>query len=177
EARYQCSLVGGFFLVFFSPCSNTPDSGTSVTGCNSEFVNLVARQLHYQGLNIIAVCLMEPGACKLSTDVKSVVEFVSGDLVNNAGWDVPIGPKDWQQIEDFKQFLDVNLIGLVDVTALPVESILGQLSVIRGHCLFKWGIEAFRCTEVCRFKEDHPKPNGVRIVDFFQRLQRLPPEC
>ncbi|KAK1788624.1 hypothetical protein P4O66_002447 [Electrophorus voltai] len=50
----------------------------------------------------------------------------SGDLVNNAGWAVPIGPKDWQQIEDFKQFLDVNLIGLVDVTALPVYTEEGQ---------------------------------------------------
>lgn len=85
--------------------------------------------------------------------------LVSGlwGLVNNAGISVPIGPTDWMQLEDFKKVLDVNLIGLVEVTLkfLPllkkargrvvnVASILGRLSLIGGgYCLSKWGVEAF----------------------------------
>lgn len=78
-------------------------------------------------------------------------------LVNNAGISIPIGPTDWMQLEDFTKVLDVNLMGLIEVTLnfLPllkkargrvvnVASILGRLSLIGGgYCLSKWGVEAF----------------------------------
>lgn len=78
-------------------------------------------------------------------------------LVNNAGISVPIGPMEWMQLEDFKKVLDVNLIGLIEVTLkfLPllkkargrvvnVASILGRVSLIGGgYCLSKYGVEAF----------------------------------
>lgn len=78
-------------------------------------------------------------------------------LVNNAGRSVPIGPTEWMRLEDFKQVLDVNLMGLIDVTlqCLPllkkakgrvvnVASVLGRLSLTGGgYCLSKWGVEAF----------------------------------
>lgn len=78
-------------------------------------------------------------------------------LVNNAGRSVPIGPLDWMQFEDFQKVLDVNLMGVIDVTLqfLPllkkgrgrvvnVASILGRLSIIGGgYCLSKHGVEAF----------------------------------
>ncbi len=66
-------------------------------------------------------------------------------LVNNAGRSIPIGPTEWMQLEDFTKVLDVNLIGVIDVTLqfLPllkkaggrvvnVASILGRLSLIGG---------------------------------------------
>lgn len=78
-------------------------------------------------------------------------------LVNNAGRSIPIGPPEWMQLEDFTKVLDVNLIGVIDVTLqfLPllkkgrgrvvnVASILGRLSLIGGgYCLSKFGVEAF----------------------------------
>lgn len=78
-------------------------------------------------------------------------------LVNNAGISVPIGPAEWMQVEDYKKVLDVNLMGVIEVTLtfLPllkkargrvvnVASILGRLALIGGgYCLSKWGVEAF----------------------------------
>ncbi|XP_036424812.1 retinol dehydrogenase 1 [Colossoma macropomum] len=153
-----------------------------VTGCDSGFGNLAARQLDQQGFRVIAGCLTEAGASSLQAvaskglktllldvtekeSIASAVEMVRREvgerglwgLVNNAGRSVPIGPTDWMQLEDFKQVLDVNLIGLIDVTLqfLPllkkakgrivnVASILGRLSITGGgYCLSKWGVEAF----------------------------------
>ena len=78
-------------------------------------------------------------------------------LVNNAGRSVPIGPPEWMQLEDFTKVLDVNLVGVIEVTLqfLPllkkargrvvnVASILGRLALTGGgYCLSKWGEEAF----------------------------------
>ncbi|KAL0184926.1 hypothetical protein M9458_020622, partial [Cirrhinus mrigala] len=64
---------------------------------------------------------------------------------------------EWIQVEDFKKVLDVNLMGLIDVTLqfLPllkkargrvvnVASILGRISLIGGgYCPAKYGVEAF----------------------------------
>ncbi|XP_036965472.1 retinol dehydrogenase 1 [Acanthopagrus latus] len=153
-----------------------------ITGCDSGFGNLLARQLDGKGFHVIAACLTDKGAADLSaaassrlktvlldvTDSESVrraVEFASKEvgqrglwgLVNNAGRSVPIGPTEWMQLEDFTKVLDVNLIGVIDVTLqfLPllkkakgrvvnVASILGRLSLTGGgYCLSKFGVEAF----------------------------------
>ncbi|XP_042350375.1 retinol dehydrogenase 7-like [Plectropomus leopardus] len=153
-----------------------------ITGCDSGFGNLLARQLDGKGFHVIAACLTERGAADLaaatssrlktllldvtdSTSIRRAVEFVSKEvgerglwgLVNNAGRSIPIGPTEWMQLEDFKKVLDVNLIGLIDVTIqfLPllkksqgrvvnVASIMGRLSMTGGgYCLSKWGVEAF----------------------------------
>ncbi|XP_041856910.1 retinol dehydrogenase 1 [Melanotaenia boesemani] len=153
-----------------------------ITGCDSGFGNLLARQLDGKGFHVIAGCLTEKGATDLSaaasprlktlllnvTDsasIRSAVEFVSREvgkrglwgLVNNAGRSIPIGPTEWMELGDFTKVLDVNLIGVIDVTLqfLPlvkkaqgrvvnVASILGRLSLIGGgYCLSKWGVEAF----------------------------------
>ncbi|XP_061578897.1 retinol dehydrogenase 1 [Cololabis saira] len=153
-----------------------------ITGCDSGFGNLLARQLDGKGLHVIAACLTEKGAADLAsaasprlktlllnvTDGRSIgraVEFVSREvgerglwgLVNNAGRSIPIGPTDWMQSEDFTKVLDVNLIGVIDVTLqfLPllkkargrvvnVASIMGRLSLTSGgYCMSKWGVEAF----------------------------------
>ncbi|XP_058510063.1 retinol dehydrogenase 1 [Solea solea] len=153
-----------------------------ITGCDSGFGNLLARQLDAKGFRVIAACLTEKGAADLSaaassrlktiqlnvTDsasIKRAVEFVSREvgerglwgLVNNAGRSTPIGPIDWLCIEDFTKVLNVNLIGVVDVTlqSLPllkkaqgrvvnVASILGRLALTGGgYSLSKHGVEAF----------------------------------
>ncbi|XP_068560406.1 retinol dehydrogenase 1 [Cebidichthys violaceus] len=153
-----------------------------ITGCDSGFGNLLARQLDGKGLHVVAACLTEKGAADLAalasprlktvllnvTDSASIgraVEFVSKEvgerglwgLVNNAGRAVPIGPTEWMKLEDFTKVLDVNLIGVIEVTLqfLPllkkaqgrvvnVASILGRLSLTGGgYCLSKWGVEAF----------------------------------
>ncbi|MEE6521847.1 hypothetical protein FKM82_020180 [Ascaphus truei] len=78
-------------------------------------------------------------------------------LVNNAGRATPIGPTDWLEIEDFHRVLDVNLIGLIEVTLkfLPllkmargrvvnVASVMGRLAFGGGgYCLSKCGVESF----------------------------------
>ncbi|KAM4608979.1 retinol dehydrogenase 1 isoform 2-T2 [Polymixia lowei] len=153
-----------------------------ITGCDSGFGNLLARQLDGKGFYVIAGCLTEKGASDLAslssprlktillnvTDGASITraaEFVSGEvggrglwgLVNNAGRSIPIGPTEWMRLEDFTKVLDVNLIGVIDMTLqfLPllkmaqgrvvnVASILGRLALTGGgYCLSKWGVEAF----------------------------------
>uniref|UniRef100_A0A3Q3VXA6 Uncharacterized protein n=1 Tax=Mola mola TaxID=94237 RepID=A0A3Q3VXA6_MOLML len=153
-----------------------------ITGCDSGFGNLLAWQLEERGFQVIAACLTERGASDLaaatsprlktllldvtdSASIRKAVEFVSKEvgeqglwgLVNNAGRSMPIGPLEWMQLEDFSKVLDVNLVGLINVTLhfLPllkkrqgrvvnVASILGRLSLIGGgYCLSKYGVEAF----------------------------------
>ncbi|KAM6985034.1 retinol dehydrogenase 1 [Aplochiton taeniatus] len=153
-----------------------------ITGCDSGFGNLLSKQLDRKGFHVIAACLTEKGASALASEsssrlktfllnvtdtasISSAVEFVSAEvgdvglwgLVNNAGRSIPIGPTEWMQLEDFKKVLDVNLLGLIDVTlqfipllkkaqgrVVNVASILGRLSLNGGgYCLSKFGVEAF----------------------------------
>lgn len=77
--------------------------------------------------------------------------------MNNAGIALPVGPTEWMTKDDFKKVLDVNLLGLVDVTLnmLPlirrahgrvvnVSSICGRVTLYGGgYCLSKYGVESF----------------------------------
>ncbi|XP_063789642.1 retinol dehydrogenase 16-like isoform X3 [Pseudophryne corroboree] len=153
-----------------------------ITGCDSGFGNLLAQRLHRKGFTIIAACLTEKGREDLkvctSPDLKTVilnvtnprsiddaVKYVAEEtgnkglygLVNNAGRATPIGPTDWLDMEDFHRVLDVNLIGLIEVTLkfLPllkkaqgrivnVASVMGRLAFGGGgYCLSKCGVESF----------------------------------
>ncbi|KAI4546365.1 hypothetical protein MG293_002920 [Ovis ammon polii] len=78
-------------------------------------------------------------------------------LVNNAGICRPVAPNEWLTKQDFVKVLDVNLLGVIDVTLslLPlvrkargrvvnVSSILGRVSIHGGgYCISKKGVEAF----------------------------------
>uniref|UniRef100_A0A2K5E926 Retinol dehydrogenase 16 n=1 Tax=Aotus nancymaae TaxID=37293 RepID=A0A2K5E926_AOTNA len=78
-------------------------------------------------------------------------------LVNNAGIALPIAPNEWLTKQDFVTILDVNLLGLIDVTLslLPlvrkargrvvnVSSVLGRITLFGGgYCISKYGVEAF----------------------------------
>lgn len=78
-------------------------------------------------------------------------------LVNNAGISLPVAPNELLTKQDFVTVLDVNLLGVIDVTLslLPlvrkargrvvnVSSICGRVSLFGGgYCISKYGVEAF----------------------------------
>ncbi|NWS93292.1 RDH16 dehydrogenase, partial [Toxostoma redivivum] len=125
-----------------------------ITGCDSGFGNLLARQLDARGLRVLAACLTDSGAAQLRaatsnrlqtvlldvTSSKSIADVTAwvrervGDqglwgLVNNAGIAIPTAPNEWLTKEDFVKVLNVNLVGLVEVTL----SLLPLLRRARGR--------------------------------------------
>ncbi|NWI05324.1 RDH16 dehydrogenase, partial [Tichodroma muraria] len=153
-----------------------------ITGCDSGFGNLLARQLDARGLRVLAACLTDAGAAQLRaatssrlqtvlldvTSSKSIADVTAwvrervGDqglwgLVNNAGIAIPTAPNEWLTKEDFVKVLNVNLVGLVEVTLslLPLvrrargrvvnmASVMGRVSCFGGgYCISKYGVEAF----------------------------------
>uniref|UniRef100_A0A7N4PP90 Retinol dehydrogenase 16 n=1 Tax=Sarcophilus harrisii TaxID=9305 RepID=A0A7N4PP90_SARHA len=162
--------------------SNLEDKYVFITGCDSGFGKLLAKQLDLRGLRVLAACLSEKGAEQLRHETSDRVETVILDvtktesitaaaqwvkehvgnkglwgLVNNAGVSLPSAPNEWLNIEDFLKVLNVNLIGLIEVTLslLPLvrkargrivsmSSVMGRLSVFGGgYCISKYGVEAF----------------------------------
>ncbi|XP_053313654.1 17-beta-hydroxysteroid dehydrogenase type 6-like [Spea bombifrons] len=128
---------------------NLSDKYVLITGCDSGFGNLLAKQLDRRGMQVLAACLTEKGADDLnlatssrlqtvildvtdsqsvSNAVKWVIHKVSNKglwgLVNNAGIVSPAAPNEWLTIEDFSRVLNVNLLGTISVT-------LSLLSLIR----------------------------------------------
>eukprot|EP00079_Xenopus_tropicalis_P021077 XP_012812310.1 PREDICTED: hydroxysteroid (17-beta) dehydrogenase 6 isoform X1 [Xenopus tropicalis] len=161
---------------------NLSDKYVFITGCDSGFGNVLAKQLDKQGIQVLATCLTEKGAETLKSEtssrlrtvnmnvtdsqsVKSAAEWVTGivgdaglwGLVNNAGYGFVFSPTGWQTKEHFVKVLEINLLGMVDVTLnlLPllrkaqgrivnVSSNAGRLAFIGGgYCLSKFGVEAF----------------------------------
>ncbi|XP_063300825.1 retinol dehydrogenase 7-like [Pelobates fuscus] len=120
---------------------NLSDKYVLITGCDTGFGNLLAKQLDRRGMQVLAACLTEEGAEDLKKNASSRLQTVILDvtdsqsvssaakwvtqivrdkglwgLVNNAGILVPIAPNEWLDKEDFRKILDVNLFGMVDVT-------------------------------------------------------------
>ncbi|NXJ99270.1 RDH16 dehydrogenase, partial [Corythaixoides concolor] len=112
-----------------------------ITGCDSGFGHLLARQLDARGMPVLAACLTPTGAARLraaasprlqtvlldvtsSQSIAAAAAWVRervGDrglwgLVNNAGIAIPTAPNEWLTKEDFVKVLDVNLHGLIEVT-------------------------------------------------------------
>ncbi|NXX18745.1 RDH16 dehydrogenase, partial [Podargus strigoides] len=153
-----------------------------ITGCDSGFGNLLARQLDARGLRVLAACLTEAGAEHLRAAASSRLQTVLLDvtssqsvaaaaawarervgdrglwgLVNNAGSVIPTAPNEWLTKDDFVKVLNINLVGLIEVTLslLPlvrrargrvvnVASVMGRISFFGGgYCISKFGVEAF----------------------------------
>ncbi|XP_068121262.1 retinol dehydrogenase 7-like [Hyperolius riggenbachi] len=120
---------------------NLTDKYVFITGCDSGFGNLLAKQLDRRGMKVLAACLTQTGAENLNketssrlqttildvtdtTGVSSATEWVSTvvgntglwGLVNNAGFGFAFGANEWQTKEDFSKVLNVNFLGTVDVT-------------------------------------------------------------
>ncbi|XP_021513834.2 retinol dehydrogenase 7 [Meriones unguiculatus] len=182
---YLVALVGLWTLLRLfrerQVVSHLQDKYVFITGCDSGFGNLLARQLDRRGMRVLAACLTETGAeelrSKTSDRLKTVVLDVTktesivaatqwvkehvGDrglwgLVNNAGISV-FGMNEWMNKQDFVKVLDVNLLGMIDVTLnmLPlvrkargrvvnVSSVMGRVTLSGGgYCISKYGVEAF----------------------------------
>ncbi|XP_068777737.1 retinol dehydrogenase 16-like [Struthio camelus] len=161
---------------------NLTEKYVLITGCDSGFGNLLARQLDARGLRVLAACLTESGAARLraaassrlqtlvldvtsSQSIAAATAWVEGQvgdrglwgLVNNAGIALPTAPNEWLRKEDFVRVLNVNLVGLVEVTLsfLPlvrrargrvvnVASAAGRITFFGGgYCPSKYGVEAF----------------------------------
>ncbi|XP_077184986.1 17-beta-hydroxysteroid dehydrogenase type 6-like [Paroedura picta] len=120
---------------------NLTEKYVFITGCDSGFGNLLARQLDLKGMRVLAGCLTQKGAEELekatsdrlktrildvsSTEsVAAAAEWAKGcvgdkglwGVVNNAGIATPTCPNEWLTKEDFMTILSVNLLGVIDVT-------------------------------------------------------------
>ncbi|XP_077339662.1 retinol dehydrogenase 7-like [Lithobates pipiens] len=161
---------------------NVTNKYVFITGCDSGFGNLLAKQLDRRGMKVLAACLTEGGVENLkketskriqtiildvtdSQSVGSAAKWVSSivkdeglwGLVNNAGIEIPSCNNEWLTKEDFLNILNVNLLGVVDVTIhlLPlirkargrvvnVASVAGRLTMCGGgYCMSKYGVESF----------------------------------
>ncbi|XP_075055531.1 retinol dehydrogenase 7-like isoform X1 [Mixophyes fleayi] len=120
---------------------NLTDRYVFITGCDSGFGNLLARQLDRHGMRVLAACLTETGAENLKKETSSRLQTVILDisdsksvssaakwvsiavgnkglwgLVNNAGYRFIFAPNEWQKQEDFSKVLNVNLLGTINIT-------------------------------------------------------------
>ncbi|XP_030742366.1 retinol dehydrogenase 16-like [Echinops telfairi] len=153
-----------------------------ITGCGSGFGNLLARQLDVRGFKVLAACRSEQSATQLRSQTSERLETVIMDvtqtnsivaatqwvkervgdkglwgLVNNAGTAVPTAPNEWLTKQDFVTILDVNLLGMIEVTlnllslvrkargrVVNFSSIAGRVSLCGGgYSISKYGVEAF----------------------------------
>ncbi|XP_006859520.1 PREDICTED: retinol dehydrogenase 16-like [Chrysochloris asiatica] len=183
---YLVGLVGLYYLLRWyrerQVVSNLQDKYVFITGCSSGFGNLLARQLDQRGFRVLASCRSELQAERLRDQTSGRLETVILDvtqtesitaatqwvkehvgnrglwgLVNNAGISVPTAPNEWLTKQDFAKILNVNLLGVIEVTLnlLPlvrkakgrvvnISSIAGRVSLCGGgYSISKYGIEAF----------------------------------
>ncbi|XP_060620165.2 retinol dehydrogenase 7-like [Anolis sagrei] len=183
---YLALLMGLYLLLRWywegQTVENLREKYVFITGCDSGFGKKLARQLDAQGMRVLAACLTQEGAKELerltsdqlkvtildvtSTEsVKAATEWVKGivgskglwGLVNNAGIGLPTAPNGWLTKDDFAKVINVNLLGLIDVTLhmLPlvraargrvvnVASCAGRVSILGGgYSPSKYGVEAF----------------------------------
>ncbi|KAL4225102.1 Retinol dehydrogenase 16 [Mactra antiquata] len=112
-----------------------------ITGCDSGFGNLLAKNLDSKGVNVIAGCLTEKGATDLrsqtSSRVKTIIvditdkesvarafestkKYVGDDglwgLVNNAGVMPNFAPAEWTTLDEYEAACKVNLFGTISMT-------------------------------------------------------------
>ncbi|XP_040196895.1 retinol dehydrogenase 16-like [Rana temporaria] len=161
---------------------NLTDKYVFITGCDTGFGYLLAKQLDKHGMRVLAACLTETGSEKLKKETSSRLQTTILDvantqsvnsaalwveenvrnkglwgLVNNAGIGIPTAPNSWLRREDFVKVLNVNLLGMIDVTLclLPLirrargriinmSSVMGRLAFVGGgYSISRFGVEAF----------------------------------
>ncbi|KAM4701134.1 retinol dehydrogenase 7-like isoform 2-T2 [Discoglossus pictus] len=154
NSRYSAAVNMWFYMVLLTALillyrwyrqsqilQNLSDKYVLITGCDSGFGNLAAKQLDRRGLRVLAACMTEKGAEDLkketssrlqtvildvtdSQSVRSAAKWVTNvvghaglwGLINNAGLGFPMSPNEWQTKESFAKVLNVNLLGTIDVT-------------------------------------------------------------
>lgn len=164
--------------------SNAAQKTVLITGCDTGFGNLLARSLDDLGCRVIAACLTENGAKDLKATTSDRLQTISMDVgdsksvsraltrvqailssdnglwavVNNAGVGGGSGPSEFHTREEYLKCLEVNLLGVIDVTntfmplvkasrgrVINLSSISGRvaLSAITMYSVSKWGVEAY----------------------------------
>ncbi|MEJ1277312.1 17-beta-hydroxysteroid dehydrogenase type 6 isoform X1 [Cricetulus griseus] len=142
---YLVTLVGLYHLLRWyrerQVVSHLQDKYVFITGCDSGFGNLLARQLDRRGMRVLAACLTEKGAEELKSKTSDRLETVILDvtktesivaatqwtkervgnrglwgLVNNAAVPPALSYLEWLQPEDSMAVFQVNFIGLAQVT-------------------------------------------------------------
>ncbi|XP_069509578.1 retinol dehydrogenase 7-like [Ambystoma mexicanum] len=142
---YLAALLGLYFLFRWhrerQTVPNIANKYVLITGCDSGFGNLLARQLDQRGMRVLAACLTQKGAEQLKEAASQrlqtvILDVADGDsvvvaaqwvkqqvgenglwgLVNNAGIAQPTAPNGWLKRDDFVRVLNVNLLGTIDVT-------------------------------------------------------------
>ncbi|XP_003478700.1 dehydrogenase/reductase SDR family member 9 [Cavia porcellus] len=153
-----------------------------ITGCDTGFGNLAARTFDKKGFHVIAACLTESGSAALKAEtsqrlhtvlldvtdpknVKSTAQWVKNHvgekglwgLINNAGVPGVLAPTDWLTVQDYREPIEVNLFGLIDVTlnmlplikkargrVINVSSVGGRLAFCGGgYTPSKYAVEGF----------------------------------
>lgn len=153
-----------------------------ITGCDTGFGNLAARTFDKKGFRVIAACLTESGLTALKAEtserlhtmlldvtdpenVKRTAQWVKNQvgekglwgLINNAGVLGALAPTDWLTVEDYREPVEVNLFGLINVTlnmlplvkkaqgrVINVSSIAGRLAFSGGgYTPSKYAVEGF----------------------------------
>ena len=81
---YLAVLVGLYYLLRWQRerqvVSHLRDKYVFITGCDSGFGNLLARQLDLRGLRVLAACLTEQGAQQLRKQTSDRLETVLLDV-------------------------------------------------------------------------------------------------
>ncbi|XP_073519569.1 retinol dehydrogenase 7-like [Phyllobates terribilis] len=176
---------------------NLSDKYVFITGCDTGFGNLLAKQLDKRGMKVLAACLTEKAAENLKNETSSRVQTIVFDftdsknvrsatkwvstivkdkglwgIVNNAGISIPSCANEWMTKKDFFKIINVNLLGVVDVTIhfLPlirkawgrvvnVASVAGRLTINSGgYSISKHGVESFSDS-----LRREMKPFGVKV--------------
>nr|AAG44849.1 microsomal retinol dehydrogenase [Branchiostoma lanceolatum] len=134
--------------------SRLVDKSVLITGCDTGFGNLLARRLDQLGLRVFAGCLTEAGVAELRQSCSERLQPIQMDvtrsdsvqqaflavknsvgskglwgLVNNAGIFGPLGSVEWSSIADYQAVLNVNLLGMINVT----KTFLPLLKKSRGR--------------------------------------------
>ncbi|XP_068935963.1 short-chain dehydrogenase/reductase family 9C member 7-like [Petaurus breviceps papuanus] len=210
------------WLKNFNLVPNLSDKYVFITGCDSGFGNLLARKLDERGMRVLATCFTEEGAQELrrasssrlqitfldvtkTESIKAAAQWVNaqvGDrglwgLVNNAGIGLPSGPNEWMTKEDFVKVINVNLVGLIEVTlnmlpmvkrargrVINMSSSGGRVAVIGGgYCVSKFGVEAFSDSirrelyyfgvKVCIIEPGNYRTSILGKEDIEERMRRL----
>ncbi|KAF6113448.1 dehydrogenase/reductase 9 [Phyllostomus discolor] len=162
--------------------SDITDKYIFITGCDKGFGNLAARTFDQKGFRVIAACLTESGATALKAEtserlhtvlldvtdpenVKQTAQWVKRQvgekglwgLINNAGVLGVLAPTDWLTVEHYREPVEVNLFGLINVTLnmlslvkkargriINVSSIGGRLAFGGGgYTPSKYAVEGF----------------------------------
>nr|XP_033801603.1 dehydrogenase/reductase SDR family member 9 [Geotrypetes seraphini] len=187
---------------------NTTDKYIFITGCDTGFGNLAAKTFDKKGFKVLAGCLTEAGAASLkeatserlktvllnvtnAENVKKVADSIKGEvgekglwgLINNAGIMGKLAPTDWLTIDHFRAPIEVNLMGLINVSLalLPllkkargrvvnVSSIGGRVATSGGgYFVAKFGVEGFNDS----LRRDM-KAFGVKVSCIEPGLFRTP---